>query len=83
MKTQKNQYDKDGYRQGYWEKTYACGQVIHQGNFVHGKEEGLWRYFWKNGNLAEKIYYKNGTPIDYYKNCNPDGTIRMEQILIR
>jgi len=53
-----NQYDMEGNKQGYWEE--YDGDNMEKGNYVDGKEEGLWETYYSNGNLMYKGPYKNG-----------------------
>lgn len=40
-----NQLDKDGKRDGPWEKFYDNNRVRYRGTFKHGKEVGTFKYF--------------------------------------
>lgn len=40
-----NAVDKDGKRHGNWKKYYSNGRLRYTGNFVHGKEVGIFMYF--------------------------------------
>lgn len=40
-----NAVDKDGKRHGNWKKYYKNGRLRYTGNFIHGKEVGVFMYF--------------------------------------
>lgn len=46
-----NQIDKQGRRQGHWIKTDKDGSKIFEGNFVDGKETGVFKYYYPDGTL--------------------------------
>lgn len=41
----------------------------------NNEPHGLWVLFWKNGNIKEEKYYKNGKLTDYYKKYDRDGNL--------
>ncbi len=69
-----NKIDKNGYRQGKWiffEKNYKDSiSVI--GYYKDGQKNGLWTYFYPNGNIKAIITYSNNKkegPVKlYYEN---------------
>jgi antitoxin component YwqK of YwqJK toxin-antitoxin module len=46
MKQDKTPRNKQGQRHGYWEKYYSNSQLFFKGNFINGKQDGLW--IWDN-----------------------------------
>jgi len=40
-----NQYDLNGKRNGHWEKHYNNNNIRYKGQFNHGKEVGVFKYF--------------------------------------
>ena len=65
----KNQY-KDGERDGYWEDYWSNGKPCFKGNYLNGKEHGLWRYYrLYGGGLWSMGYQKNGERIGYWEKC--------------
>ena len=42
---QVNQTDKNGLKQGRWEKTYTNGAIRYQGQFRNDKPYGEFKYF--------------------------------------
>jgi antitoxin component YwqK of YwqJK toxin-antitoxin module len=69
-----NQFDSSGKRHGSW-SIYADSTLFATGSFKHGKKEGLWTYYYPNGQMKEEGHYhqdiKNGMWIEWY----PDGEI--------
>jgi hypothetical protein len=68
-----NQYDMGGKKQGYWEKYDEDN--IEKGNYVDGKEEGIWEYFYPNGQLSMKGSYKNGEYNGKWVFFHEDGSL--------
>ncbi|HSV82080.1 MAG TPA: hypothetical protein VLK85_23045 [Ramlibacter sp.] len=54
------------------------GQVISEGQYKDGKEEGLWRDYYPSGQLAAEGHYANGEEIGEWHYWSPDGTPRDE-----
>ena len=46
-----NRIDKQGLRQGHWIKTDKDGSRIFEGDFVDGKETGVFNYYYSDGKL--------------------------------
>lgn len=46
-----NRIDKQGLRQGHWIKTDKDGSRIFEGDFVDGKEVGVFNYYYADGKL--------------------------------
>jgi antitoxin component YwqK of YwqJK toxin-antitoxin module len=69
-----NQFDSSGEKHGSW-KIYSDSVLVSRGSYAHGKKEGLWTYFYLNGQMKEEGHYrkdiKNGMWIEWY----PDGEI--------
>jgi antitoxin component YwqK of YwqJK toxin-antitoxin module len=40
-----NRYDKAGKRHGLWIKKYPNGNIRYKGQFIHGKETGVFRFY--------------------------------------
>ena len=45
------------------------------GSFINGKQEGLWVYYYDNGNLLKRGFYKNGVLHGLWEDFNENGTI--------
>ena len=56
-----NQYLENGNRNGTWKGYYDCGQIRYEGTFDDGKEIGLFKYYYRSGNLEKEFFYtQNG-----------------------
>ncbi|NJB83845.1 hypothetical protein [Wenyingzhuangia aestuarii] len=63
-----NQFDAQGERHGYWEKSYDSGRIKYSGKFNHGKEVGIF-YFYENKIInnhpaVKKIFRPNSEVVD-------------------
>jgi antitoxin component YwqK of YwqJK toxin-antitoxin module len=54
---QVNQTDSSGLRQGKWQKTYANGRLMYEGEFRDGKPVGEWTRYHEGGQVKAKIRY--------------------------
>jgi antitoxin component YwqK of YwqJK toxin-antitoxin module len=85
-KTEINQTDSTGLKQGYWEE--QVNRSVAKGSYLDGEKEGIWRLYWPKGFLREIICYENGVKngpdigIDqrgylnferFFKNGQPEG----------
>ncbi len=52
----KNQRNKDGDLDGYWEYYYANGKLSSKGNYKDGKAHGLWETY-INGSIVIKSIF--------------------------
>jgi len=50
-----------GTDHGYW----SDGKTKHEGNYLAGKKEGLWVYFYKNGTKCQEVNYLADSAISY------------------
>ena len=50
---------------GVKESYYENGQLKERGNYIAGKEDGLWEMYYENGEWHAKSIYKNGKRIDH------------------
>ena len=49
-----NQYDNDGNRHGIWKKNFEGTSVLrYEGQFEHGKEVGLFKYYQRVGKVSK------------------------------
>jgi antitoxin component YwqK of YwqJK toxin-antitoxin module len=69
-----NQFNKAGDRQGPWE-IYSDSVLIARGSYANGKQEGLWTYFYKNGQMKEEGHYKQGIKDGMWVEWYSDGEI--------
>lgn len=52
---------KDGYRNGSWSFYYLEGSIEETGNYGEKEKlEGIWKWFYKSGQLLREEQYKNG-----------------------
>ncbi|HYM94970.1 MAG TPA: hypothetical protein VET23_12570, partial [Chitinophagaceae bacterium] len=51
----------NGIKRGYWEK----GVFKETGTFVEGKKQGLWTYYYPNGNKSQEVNYDGDSAISY------------------
>ena len=58
-----NQYLENGNRNGPWKGYYDNGQIRYEGTFDDGKEIGLFKYYYRSGNLEKEFF----TPKVEYK----------------
>jgi antitoxin component YwqK of YwqJK toxin-antitoxin module len=69
-----NQVDNAGMKQGKWE-IYSDTVLVARGTYVDGKQDGLWTFWYKNGQMKEEGRYskgvKNGMWVEWYR----DGDI--------
>ena len=62
-----NQFNSQGYGDGYWKCYYDNGKLEYEGNFINGNEDGLWKHYYSNGQLCSKGNFINGNPDGYWK----------------
>jgi antitoxin component YwqK of YwqJK toxin-antitoxin module len=63
----KNQRNKEGSRDGYWEERWNNGHLYTKGNYIDGKEEGYWEVYHDNGKLNAKGNYIKHIPEGYWE----------------
>jgi len=52
-----NNYNENGNREGVWVDYYNNGQLRYKGVFNDGKEIGIFKYYYKSGNLEKELLY--------------------------
>ncbi len=69
---------KDNGYTGDFEEKYPNGLLKIQGRMVNGKREGSWKYYYEDGMLWSRGYFRNdvyhGASSVYY----PNGTLKMQ-----
>jgi antitoxin component YwqK of YwqJK toxin-antitoxin module len=70
----KNQYNKYGGKEGYWEIEW-CNKLHSKGNFVNGKRDGHWLLFNRNGRLWNKGNFVNGISHGYWECFDNNGVL--------
>jgi hypothetical protein len=53
----KNQYTKEGFREGYWEWRYYNNNIWLKGNYKNGLRTGYWEECDFNGKVIGIEYY--------------------------
>ncbi|MFH0759792.1 MAG: hypothetical protein V2B15_21060 [Bacteroidota bacterium] len=69
-----NRVDISGIKQGPWE-IYSDSVLISKGSFVNGQPDGLWTYWYNNGQMKEEGHYKNGLKKGMWVEWYRDGEI--------
>ena len=70
---QVNQTDKNGLKQGRWEKTYTNGAIRYQGQFRNDKPYGEFKYFYPDGKLKSIVRYRKKGEDAYVKSFQFNG----------
>lgn len=81
-----NFVDTEGRKQGFWiifNRTkklpnYNDDQKVEEGKFVDSKKGGLWKEFFPNGNVKNKITFKGNRPNGYAIIYHENGKISEE-----
>jgi antitoxin component YwqK of YwqJK toxin-antitoxin module len=64
---------------GEWIEYYdAPDKIGKKGNYVDGKQEGMWEYRYENGKLRKVIHYRNDDRHGSYKEWHESGNLRYE-----
>lgn len=53
----KNQLNKEGNREGYWEEYHWNGRIRNKGNFINEFQVGYWEYYSANGQIYLKEFH--------------------------
>ena len=81
-----NIVDTEGKKQGYWiikgsmrpEAGYENESIIEEGNYTNNKKEGVWKKYFKTGQLKNQISYKSNMPNGAYKLFYDNGKVEEE-----
>lgn len=75
-----NQLDDKGNRHGKWMKQYENGSIRYQGEFSHGKEIGIFKFYTddKSNNLDFTKEYTPKTALIKVSYYYPDGKLKSE-----
>ncbi|PTB22165.1 hypothetical protein C9I57_04445 [Trinickia symbiotica] len=60
-------------RHGRYEHYAVDGTLLSEGQYVDGKEEGVWRDYQPNGNLAAEGQYSQGEQVGHWRYWSADG----------
>jgi len=69
-----NQVDNAGMKQGPWE-IYSDSVLVARGSYVDGKQDDLWTFWYKNGQMKEEGRYRDGVKNGMWVEWYPDGDI--------
>jgi uncharacterized protein len=81
-----NRYDNNGRKHGTWKFFYADGKIMMEGSYKHGKENGYFKEYDKDGNLISTEKFADGTKLenvaelvklDLRKDYYPDGKVKI------
>ena len=81
-----NRYDAANKKHGPWKYFYANGQVKREGTYRHGKEEGYFKEYDKDGNLLTTAKFAEGVlqedvaelkKLEVRKDYYPDGKVKI------
>jgi len=70
----KNFTDKNGLKQGVWE-TYENNILTSIGEYKDGEKEGIWEFWYDNGEKMEEGNYRSGLKIGTWVNWYQDGEL--------
>ena len=69
-----NQYDLDGRKQGYWEEYDSTNTYLNaKGHYKNNLRDGLWEFYYENGQLSSKGSFKNGKRDGIWEEYFSDG----------
>lgn len=69
-----NQTDRFGRRQGTW-KIFEDSMMVATGSYIDGEEQGLWQYWYANGQKKEEGHYKKGVKEGMWTQWYMDGDL--------
>ncbi len=67
-----NTTDSKGLKQGEWRKLDAKGKVIYEGRFKDNIPQGLFRYYYEDGNIRSELTYSENGKIAAAVNFHPN-----------
>ncbi|MDX1445473.1 hypothetical protein [Lishizhenia sp.] len=85
-----NQFDNAGKKHGYWviygkdvdsSLHFPTNGKVREGNFEHGRKEGVWTFYYKDGKTPKlKGYYSNNRPEGSFTKYWPNGLVKEEGV---
>ncbi len=75
-------YNKDDTLTFKKEVFYESGKQEYIGNIIEGKKEGIWNWWYENGNKKDQCKYKNGVEIDTIFHWYESGNIKQVGVLL-
>ncbi len=73
-----NKIDENGYKQGYWEKSYYNGNIKYSGYFKDNKPIGELKRYNEDGSLKVEMFYKENSNKVYSKFYYPGKAAQAE-----
>jgi len=70
----------DGKREGFWVEN--VGDSREEGNYIMGEKNGMWKTWYKNGQLHHSGNFVQGYPDGRHVIYYPDGTLKEEQFYV-
>ena len=76
----KGEYNAEGQREGPW--IITVGDSREEGNFIEDEKDGIWKTYYKNGQLHHTGNFVLGEPDGRHLLYYPDGTLKEEQYYV-
>ena len=67
---------KDGMKNGFFKIKSIKDSLIMTGTILNNKNSGEWRYYYENGVLESKGFFKNDLPDSVWTWYYPDGSLK-------
>lgn len=64
---------------GTYREFYPNDKPFIEGQFVKGKQEGEWKYYFDNGQINRKVIFKDGKPNGAWEVYRADGTLQAKR----
>ena len=74
-KSEINQKDEQGRKQGVWKKKNVSGRIIYEGGFLDDKPFGEFKYYYDDGGLKAVSKFEKNESISYTVFYHPNGKI--------
>lgn len=75
LSSEKNRWIRHGLFCSY----YPNGRIASEGNYLDGKENGVWKDFHENSQIAAEGTYTNGEKIGVWKYWDSNGKLEIEE----
>ena len=75
------QFNEQSELDGKFQTYYEDGSKNFGGVYKSGKKDGVWDYYYANGNKMALLFYNNGT-VENYDLWNEDGTEKNEKLIL-
>ena len=68
-----------GFGQNQYDKVYyENGQLEYEGNFVDGKQDGIWKHYYESGQLKKIVNWRDGKPNGLKESYYENGQLEKE-----